>query len=187
MIYKQIYPLMDDLQPLAIAVSDAGSLNSATLRALLELRTPTERNRPRMMRCALILCATVDEHVPEQSRFSKLLNSLGETRAAWPNILTFAPLNGAEFGATMAMLIRRNLRTDLGDDVNSKEAIVTFADWTGTDWWLMVELVKLLDEGLGPQHEGQRRVLTQKVIEAVRQRWLKRRPTPPPQPEANVE
>jgi len=176
LFHDNVLPMVTKyVQPRAIVVGDAQFLDESALLWLLKLRTFAEFGRPRLARHALMLCARVEPDEVESSKFATLMNQVSDTRTAWPKKLLLSPMSNDEFGLIIATLVRRNLNAIFGSDVNAKSATIEFGTWTAKDWRLLVELVKVLDKALGPDKaSGEPRILTQAVMERVRELWLKR-------------
>jgi hypothetical protein len=173
-IDDNVLPLLDELMPQAIVVPNAQNLDKRTFSHLLELRSPFRRNRPRIALRALILCASVEDRSGEGSKFGKLLSDFGETRVAWSNRMLFPLPEGREFVAVMLRLIHQNLCAEVGDDVDEQRMYEDLAIWTNCNWWLMRELVIVLDRALGPRRDDRPRIITRQVLEQARQPWLER-------------
>jgi hypothetical protein len=165
---------MDELQPQALVVFNAEYLDKYTLRYLLELRSPIRRTGAPIPLLSLILCASVEDGSGEGGRFAKLLSEFGELERPWKNRMLFPLLQGREFVAVMLRLIDQNLEAKVADDVVKPQMFEEFANWTGFNWWLIRELVTSLDRALGPRRDGQRRMVTNKVLEQVRRTWVER-------------
>lgn len=152
-------------------MTNAELLDERALQLLLELRRTIRRRYALVPRCALILCARVEAPSLEDSRVSKLLNKADETRAAWPDRVEYQPMSVAAFGSAMRTIIEQNLRAEFAEDVDARATLIQFGKWTHANWWLMTELVKKLDNALGPLRADTPRILTQTVIDKVQQIW----------------
>jgi hypothetical protein len=183
-IDDNVAPLMDGLLPQALVVLNAQYLDSRTLGYLLELRSPVKRTGPHISMLSLILCASVEgvssddsqfgKLLGEGSRFGKLLSDFGEVKKPWEKRMIFPIMEGREFVAVMLRLIDQNLDAKIGDDVAKTQMYEEFANWTDCNWWLVRELAIVLDRALGPRRDNQRRIITAKVLEQVRQTWVER-------------
>lgn len=173
-IDDEVAPLLDQLLPQAIVIANAQHLDKTTLSYLLELRSPLRRTSPPLALRSLILCASTEDAAGEGSKFAKLLSNHGETSSLWKQRMVFPLLRGREFVEVMLELINQNLHAKVGDDVDEKQMHEDFAIWTGFNWWLVRELVIVLDRILGPRRDGQSRVITPKVLEQVRRTWVER-------------
>ena len=90
----------------------------------------------------------------------------------WKQRMLFPIMEGHEFVAVMLRLIDQNLDAIEGSDVVKKQMYDDFATWTDCNWWLVRELVIVLDRVLGPRRENQRGII--KVREQVTKMWLER-------------
>jgi hypothetical protein len=95
-------------------------------------------------------------------------------RVTWPNRMLFLLPEGREFVAVMLRLIHQNLCAEIAGDVDKKRMYEDFAIWTSCTWWLMRELVIVLDRALGPRRDDRPRIITRQVLERVRRTWLER-------------
>lgn len=173
-IDDNVAPLMDELLPQALVISNAQYLDKRTLSYLLELRSPLKRTGTRIPMLSLILCTSVEDSSGEGSRFGKLLSAFGEADIPWKKRMLFPIMDSREFVAVMLRLIDMNLDAKVGDDVVKTQMYDEFATWTDCNWWLVRELVLVLDRALGPRRDDQRRIITGKVLEEVQRTCLER-------------
>jgi hypothetical protein len=132
-------------------------------------------DRPRIARHALILIAKITDY--DAGKFADLMNKTDETKVAWPNRLDFRPLNDGDFQQTIVGICAQNLKALFAPDVDQGATLDRFAQWTGKNWWMITEFVKLLDQALGPSpSSGEPRRITQTVVEAVERQWIRRTP-----------
>jgi hypothetical protein len=79
-----------------------------------------------------------------------------------------------EFIDVMLTVIEQNLQAAFGDDVDEDSCLQDFGEWTHVNWRLLVRLVEILDECLGPQPEQGSRILNAKVKECASKKWVER-------------
>jgi hypothetical protein len=171
--HDSIVPIIWKLQPRAIVVSNAHLLDERTLHWLLHLRMFAYDDRPRIARHALILIAKITDY--DAGKFADLMNKSDETKVVWPNRLDFRPLNDGDFQQMIVGICAQNLKALFAPDIDQGAALDRFAQWTGKNWWLITEFVKLLDQMLGPSlSSGEPRRITQTVVEAVERQWIQR-------------
>lgn len=193
---RQLASLMDDgiarllrqLDPLAIVILDAHLLDSTALNHALKLRLSPERGKPLVARRGLILCGTEDVEARTMGAMGKLLDKTDQLRRAWYHRLVFPRLNElpknergeatgdetTEFDHIIVGLLRQNLKTTFGDDIDIAECLHDFERWTDANWHFIVELVDILDNCLGPQPHYGTRVLTASVKACVQKKWVTR-------------
>ncbi len=175
LVHKYVNPLVSELEPQAFVILNGEYLDKRCWPYLLELRSPIQRGRPRLAQRALIVCASVDPAEAGDSKFGKMVNEVKELRAAWPNRLEIGLMDVDEFVPVMLTLIRRNLNTIFGKDVDQDAILQEAAAWTQAEWRLTTEqLLPIVDQELGTAG-NEPRVLTKKVWDRVRTRWQKRR------------
>ncbi|NNJ13094.1 hypothetical protein EKD04_022470 [Chloroflexales bacterium ZM16-3] len=175
LVYDFALPLDDDLQPQAYVLLNGEYLDKAVWRYLLELQSPIQRGAPRLARRSLIICASVDPAAAEDSKFAKMISEVPELRAAWPRRMVIDLMDAAEFQEVLLRLVRQNLNAVFAEDVDQDEIIQEAANWTQGIWRLLTEqLIRIIDEELGPAKSDAPRVLTKAVWERVRKRWEKR-------------
>ncbi|MCU0490601.1 MAG: hypothetical protein MUD01_03240 [Chloroflexaceae bacterium] len=185
LIFQDVQAIADTLQPAAYVFTDAHLLNKQTLRLILdELRSPQHFGRPRIAQSAIILCGRPEE------KYRTLLGTFPQTRTVLNQAVTFPSMerDTAEFLHVIIFLMLHNLHAHFGQDVDRKACIVDFHAWTQGNWWLLDQLVQLLDRGLGPRRaDDAPRVLTNSVLTYVRNVWLERqRAILPPPEEGNA-
>jgi hypothetical protein len=109
--HDSIVPLIWELQPRAIVVSNAHLLDERTLAWLLHLRRFAYDDRPMIARHALILPARITDY--DAGRFADLMNKNDETKVAWPNRIDFLALSVADFRRILVGLFAQNLKASL--------------------------------------------------------------------------
>ena len=174
LIYEHVHPLFEQLQPQAVVITNAHLLDKQTIELLLELRRPTRRGYSLIPRCALILCAQTPLGNDTDSQWSKLLNTVSETRAAWPNHLQYNSLTVNEFGIVMLTIVEENLNAKFASGLDPQTTLQLFGKWTHANWWLIEQLIIKLDTALGSMQQGKPRLVTQAVVEQVQKVWLER-------------
>jgi hypothetical protein len=177
LLNKTILPLIEELDPRAIVITHAQHLDWRALPWLLELRTPLNLYHAPIAERALILCGTEDVQAKSAGPFRKLMTREqgSEFSLAWRDRLEFRPMEPlGEFIDVMLTVIEQNLQAAFGDDIDEDVCLQDFGEWTEVNWRLLVRLVEILDECLGPQPEQGPRLLTAKVKECAHQMWLKR-------------
>jgi len=176
LINEYVNPLITDLEPHAFVILNGEYLDRKVWPYLSELRSPIQRGKPRVAQRALIVCASVDPASAGDSKFGKLVNDIKELRAVWPNRLELGLMEVSEYVEAMLTLVRRNLNTLFGDDVDRDKILEEAAGWTQAEWRLITtQLIPILDQELGPAKGDEPRVLMKKVWDRVCQRWQKRR------------
>src|SRR5262249_11481236 len=157
-----VVPLLWKLRPRAIVVSNAHLLDERTLFWLLHLRKFAYDDQPMIARHALLLIARITDYTT--SKFADLMNKYDETKVVWPERLDFLPLNNEDFQHIIVRLFAHNLNARFGSDVEQGTAIERFDQWTGRNWWYIMEFVRYLDQALGPSPpSGEARRITQAV------------------------
>lgn len=178
LIDDAIMPLLDELDPVAIAVLDTHVLDETALNWLLDLRMPVQRGRPLVAKRALILCGTEDVTAQSRGPIAKMMDKTEVLRRAWFERLVFqrmdADVESDEFERIMTKLLRQNLNAIFGEGTDAGGYLDEYAAWTTTNWYLIEELVRVLDTCLGPARNDEPRVITEAVMTCVRQTWLKR-------------
>jgi hypothetical protein len=155
--HDRIIPMMWELQPRAIVISNAHLLDERTLHWLLHLRKFSYADRPMIAQQALILVAHE------------------ETKVAWPSKLDIAPLNNDDFQRVFIGLFAQNLNALFTSNIDQDSVLEQFAKWTQRNWWLIAEFVKILDRELGPiAREGEPRLVTPAILELVERQWMRR-------------
>jgi hypothetical protein len=171
-----VVPLMKELQPRAVVIGNAHYLDDRALHWLLLLRRYSEQGHALLPRHALILSARTVTGGEESGKFAHLMNGHDETKIAWSQKILLSPMPLAEFVMIIATLLRVNLNAVFGKDVDSNETTKSlFFEWTQANWWYIAELVRVLDQELGPGNKsGEPRVITSAVIDRLREGWVKR-------------
>lgn len=171
--HDRIVPMMWELQPRAIVISNAHLLDERTLHWLFHLRKFSSADRPMIAKQALILVAQVTDY--NAGKFADLMNKHEEAKVAWPNKLDIAPLSNDDFQRILIGLFAQNLNALFASDVDQDIVLEQFAKWTQMNWWLIAEFVKILDQGLGPIAPlGEPRLVTQAVLKFVEKQWMRR-------------
>ncbi len=175
LVYDFALPLDDDLQPQAYVLLNGEYLDKTVWRYLLELRSPIQRGTPHLARRSLIICASVDPAAAEDSKFAKMISEVPELRAAWPRRMVIDLMDAPEFQEVLLRLVRQNLNAVFAEEVDQDGVIQEAANWTQGAWRLLTEqLIRIVDEELGPAKRDAPRVLTKAVWGRVRKRWEKR-------------
>jgi len=175
LFFDNVLPVMQELQPRALVVGNAQYLDERALHWLLLLRTHAEEGHPLLARHSLVFSGQVEPGGEESSKFARIMNGQSETKLAWPHKMLLTPMALPEFVAIVVVMIRRNLDTVFGSDVNANRVTTEFYEWTRGNWWYISELTKALDGALGPaKKSGESRVITEGVMNRLREAWVQR-------------
>lgn len=173
LFFDFVVPLTEQLQPRAILIGNAQYLDEPTLGWLLKLRTYPKYGDPLAARHGLILCAVVEPESIEANKFTSIVHNHHETKETWKSRLQMSPMSLSEFVAIVARFVHRNLYAEFSDDILAKQVTTEFGKWTSLRWRQLARVMEAVDQELGPAPaSGERRVITEEVLERVRKRFF---------------
>ncbi len=105
------------------------------------------------------------------NRLVRLLAENDEACAAWTERLEVATLSVPELAEVLGWLSLRNLRASFAPDVNLQSTATELIQIVSGNWYHIARLADILDEELGSQRNGDKRVITRQVLTRVKERF----------------
>ena len=94
-----------------------------------------------------------------------------EACAAWTERLEVLTLSAPELAQVLGWLSLRNLRAAFAPDVNLQNAATELLQIVTGNWYHIARLADILDEELGSERNGDKRMITRQVLTRVKERF----------------